>query len=309
MSTPETTDFIECPAWQGIRGVWKPVCGGIFEHGFSLEWHDFHASEAVDWAKSFHEEALEICLNFGGEGSLGGGKTAREIGAGQTAVYSKHEVACRNADCGHRFFTLEVTPDFLRERLAPVMDNLRPEVVRFLEKPKSTQGLLDRMPLAASLLPLRMHLLEPPVFPSAHALWYQGKILDILSATVFREDRPVELFCSQNRRINRERVERARFLLERDMEDPPSLDMLATEVGCSAFHLSRIFAQECGVSIPRYLRQRRVEKAAEMLREGRMSVTEVAVAVGYSSISAFIKAFVEFFGVLPSHYQAGDRGA
>lgn len=278
--------------------------GGIFSQGFSLEWHDFHLSDTLDWAKSFHEETLEICLNFGGQGTIGTGKNAQSVKSGQIAIYGMQQDARRHAESMHRFFTLELTPDFLEKQFQGAFDNLRPEIIRFMENPKRGEDLISCSQLSMALLPLRMHLLEPPVFPSAHTTWYQGKVLEILSATLFRENRPPELFCNQHKRLNRERVEHARFLIERDMEDPPSLELLASEVGCSAFHLSRIFSQECGISIPKYLRQRRVEKAAEMLRSRSMSVTDVAMAVGYSSLSAFIKAFVEQYNVLPSIYTA-----
>jgi len=300
--------LIEQPAWTGITGLWKPVHGGLFARGFSLEWHDFHLHEPLDWSQSFHDGTLEICLNFGGQATLGGGKAARTIEAGQIAVYGRQTPAQRSAETMHRFFTLEVTPAFLGNQFAGVIDHLRPEIRRFIDHPERPAGLFSQGPFPTSLLPLRMHLLEPPVFPSAHSTWYQGKILEILSATLFRENRPVELFCSQHKRLNRERVEHARFLLERDMEDPPSLELLAAEVGCSAFHLSRIFSQECGISMPKYLRQRRIEKAAEMLRAQAISVTDAAMAVGYSSLSAFIKAFVEQYGVLPSHYIGSQPG-
>ena len=78
--------------------------------------------------------------------------------------------------------------------------------------------------------------------------------------------------------------------------------MLADEVGCSTFYLSRIFAQEAGVSIPKFLRMKRIEKAAELIRTGRMNVTEAAMEVGYSSLSAFTKAFVEQIGCCPGLY-------
>ncbi len=93
-----------------------------------------------------------------------------------------------------------------------------------------------------------------------------------------------------------------RYLIERDLENPPSLDMLAQEVGCSSFYLSRVFAQETGAGIPKFLRLKRMEKAADLLRTGRANVTEAAVAVGYASLSAFNKAFVELFGCCPGLY-------
>jgi AraC-like DNA-binding protein len=78
--------------------------------------------------------------------------------------------------------------------------------------------------------------------------------------------------------------------------------MLAEEVGCSTFYLSRVFAQETGASIPKFLRLKRIEKAAELIRTGKMNVTESAMAVGYASLSAFNKAFVEQMGCCPGLY-------
>jgi AraC-like DNA-binding protein len=53
------------------------------------------------------------------------------------------------------------------------------------------------------------------------------------------------------------------------------------------------------MTISRYLGNLRLERAAELLRSGRLNVTEAATAVGYSSLSHFSKAFAEMFGVSP----------
>ena len=78
--------------------------------------------------------------------------------------------------------------------------------------------------------------------------------------------------------------------------------MLAEQVGCGTFHLSRMFSQQVGQTVPQYLRQLRLEKAAQLLREGRHNVTEAATAVGYSSLSHFSKAFWETYGCCPGLY-------
>ena len=59
------------------------------------------------------------------------------------------------------------------------------------------------------------------------------------------------------------------------------------------------------MSIPRYLRTKRIDRAAELLKTGKANVTEAAMAVGYSSLSAFNKAFVEQMGCCPGLYPAG----
>src|SRR5262249_53002896 len=146
--------------------------------------------------------------------------------------------------------------------------------------------------------------LEPPVPAAARATWYRAKVLEILAQTLFAADHPDELFCQRHQRQNRERIDRVCYLLERDLENPPSLEMLAQEAGCSPFHLSRIFADQAGMSIPRYLRTKRIERAAELLKSRKANVTEAAMSVGYSSLSAFNKAFVEQMGCCPGLYPA-----
>ena len=54
------------------------------------------------------------------------------------------------------------------------------------------------------------------------------------------------------------------------------------------------------MTIPQYVRQIRVERAAELLLEGRHNVTEAAMEVGYSSLSHFSKAFCTTIGCCPA---------
>jgi AraC-like DNA-binding protein len=86
------------------------------------------------------------------------------------------------------------------------------------------------------------------------------------------------------------------------LEDPPTLEELGQEVGVSQFYLSRTFSQEMGMTIPQFLRRIRMERAAELLRDGRHNVTEAAFAVGYSSLGHFSKSFCEVMGCCPTLY-------
>ncbi len=294
-------------AWSSVQGVWQPLDGTFFGGGVSIEWHDFRVDADMDWARSFHPGCLEICLNFSGSGTLEDGAAQRSIEAGQVAIYTTHPgrpKAQRAAGSLHRFLTLEMGREFLRASFGENLERLKEPVRRFIESKGAPPPWLEIGPLPASLLSTRMELLQPPVPEAARGIWYRGKVLEILAQTLFAADDPTEFFCRRQQRQNRERIERARYLLERDLENPPSLEMLAQEVGCSPFHLSRVFAEEAGMSIPRFLRTKRIERAAEFLKTGKMNVTEAAMAVGYSSLSAFNKAFVEQMGCCPGLYPA-----
>ncbi len=304
-SPPELRPLIEAPAWQGIDGIWRKIHGGFPDRGVSIEWHEFSIQDDLNWAESFHPLSIEICLNFSGHATLRKDKADR--GGGLRAYRRVHDGnnpirAQRLSGHLHRFFTIELSAEYLRTQLSAVMEGVKPEIRDFVENPERARSIVQVGPMLAHVLSYRMHLLDPPVHQTAYDVWYQSKTTEILSHLLFQPQAPAELFCQRHQRLNRERCERVLFLLERDLENPPTLDMLAKEVHCSSFYLSRVFVQHTGTSIPRYLRIKRVEKAAELLRTGKISVTEAAMTVGYSSLSSFNKAFVDHFGCCPGLY-------
>ena len=148
-------------------------------------------------------------------------------------------------------------------------------------------------------------MLEPPIPGAGVAFWFRAKILEITALTLVEPGE--ELFCERHKRVARDRVERVKQALARDLENPPTLSQLGKEAGCSPFYLSRIFSEHTGMTISRYLRNLRLERAAELLRSGRTNVTGAAMAVGYSSLSHFSKAFAEMFGVCPCVFPLNRR--
>lgn len=298
----------EYGAWKAIDGTWRRLHTNA-RANFGVEWHDFRLARDLDWGRTFHPGTLEVCLNFSGTGTLRDSGTERTIGPGQVAVYTVREGdlrAMRRADSLHRFLTLELLPGFLHAHFdADELAKLTPAAQRFAESDGEAASSLRIGAMPAALLAARTQFVEPPVPGPARNTWYLARVLEILAQTIFPEEDPAELFCKRHQRCNRERIERARFLIERDLENSPTLEMLAREVGCSPFYLSRLFAQETGASIPKFLRLKRLEKAAELLRTGRANVTEAAFAVGYASLRAFDKAFLDHFGCCPGLYPHG----
>jgi AraC family transcriptional regulator len=295
-------------AWEQIRGVWRHLHGSFPDLGISIEWHDFRLDEEMDWGRSFHPGSLEICLNFSGSGILQDGTAERAFGPNQVILYtlqSRRLRARRTAESMHRFLTVELSPEFLHRHFSAEIDKLKPAVRRFVQLGVKAPPYLEIKPLPAGLLQARTQFVEPPVPVAARRAWYLGRVLEILAQTLFIEEEPGEFFCEKHHRTNRERVERVCFLIERDLENPPSLEMLAQEADCSPFHLSRIFARETGASIPKFLRMKRIEKAASIIKSGAMNVTDAAMAVGYSSLGSFTKAFVEQMGCCPGLYPIG----
>lgn len=140
-----------------------------------------------------------------------------------------------------------------------------------------------------------------PVFSPAQETWFRAKALEVAAHLFFRPAGG-ELLCTRTQRLARERVEKAKLVLLDRMQDPPTLEELARTVGCSSFYLSRQFAQAGGLTMQQFLRQIRMERAAELLRTGTCNVTEAALEVGYNSMSHFSSTFHETFGCCPGLY-------
>ena len=103
---------------------------------------------------------------------------------------------------------------------------------------------------------------------------------------------------------------RLRPLVQARLLDPEfSAEALAAAAGLSYHQLYRALRDELNSTPSRYIRTVRAECAAELLRQGAGSVTEVAYAVGFESLSYFRRAFRERFDQTPSDFLTAEPGA
>jgi AraC-like DNA-binding protein len=104
-------------------------------------------------------------------------------------------------------------------------------------------------------------------------------------------------------------LRRARDLMDREYARPLDVAALAREALMSSAHFSRQFRATYGETPYSYLMTRRIERAKALLRRGELSVTEVCLEVGCSSLGSFSARFTELVGQTPTAYRARDHGA
>lgn len=288
-------------AWREVPKGWRQLWGDFDRLGVSLQWHDFQTERAFDWGLSFHPRSLEFCLNLEGRGAVGDRADYVPGSAGYYAVAEEPLPATRQARDHHQFLTVEFSNRHLQQQLADCESDLDPQLRAAVFPEKERSIVSSARPMTTDQRQVVSSLLSPPVAKAAQSLWYQSKALELMSHFLFTPKDP-EFFCMRQKRVARDRVERTKELLARDLANPPTLEMLGREVGCSPFYLSRSFSREVGLTIPQYLRNLRMERAAELLRSGRYNVTEAATEVGYASLSHFSKAFCETIGCCPVLY-------
>jgi AraC-like DNA-binding protein len=98
-------------------------------------------------------------------------------------------------------------------------------------------------------------------------------------------------------------LRRARDLADRRYADPLDLDALAAAAHVSKYHFTRCFAETYGETPIRYLTRRRIERAQDLLRSANLTVTEVCMLVGFSSLGSFSSRFHELVGETPTQYR------
>jgi len=100
------------------------------------------------------------------------------------------------------------------------------------------------------------------------------------------------------------RLRRVRDMIDREYAQPLDVTRLAAAALMSPGHFQRCFKQAYGETPYSYLMTRRIERAQALLRQGDLSVTDVCMAVGATSLGSFSARFTELVGETPSAFRA-----
>ena len=99
------------------------------------------------------------------------------------------------------------------------------------------------------------------------------------------------------------RLAEIRRYMEEHLDEPLTIPALSRRACLSATTFKESFRRLYGLPVHAWLRQRRMERAAELLRSSSLSVLGVAQSVGFSSASQFTAAFRRQYGVTPAQYR------
>ena len=135
--------------------------------------------------------------------------------------------------------------------------------------------------------------------PEPDTLGVEEQVVELLSGLVSAAyaQRPAP---HRAPRRHREIVEHTRAYLSQHFARKESLADVAAAVGCSVFHLCRLFRRETGLTLHAFRHELRLRRSLEYVAECPGDLLGVALALGYSSHSHFTAAFNASFGVTPS---------
>jgi AraC family transcriptional regulator len=95
------------------------------------------------------------------------------------------------------------------------------------------------------------------------------------------------------------KLSRAQEFIETHLEEGIGVQQVASAIGMSPFHFSRMFKLATGRSPYLYITTRRIERAKELLRSSRLPLVDVAAAVGFQTQGHFTNVFHKYTGMTP----------
>jgi len=100
-----------------------------------------------------------------------------------------------------------------------------------------------------------------------------------------------------------DRLQRSRDYISSSVDESWSLADMAKTADLSPYHFQRCFTRMFGISPSQYLTDCRLQRASQLLRVSRKSVTEICGDVGFESLGSFSSSFCQRFGLSPNQFR------
>ncbi|UFP94769.1 helix-turn-helix transcriptional regulator [Gloeobacter morelensis] len=199
------------------------------------------------------------------------------------------------------FVELFIEPEAIYQLSGAQFEQLPKNLRRLIEFPDREGYFAQSRQTTIAMQGAIHQILHCPYWGLTRRLYLESKAIELV-ALAFEPPAP----CGPSPTLRPEQIERiclAKEILLLRLDEPPSLLELARQVGLNDCTLKRGFRQVFATTVFGCLHQQRMERARELLLLGRLNVTEVALSVGYASLSAFNAAFKRRFGVNPGAYR------
>lgn len=244
-------------------------------------------------------ESLGISIMLGGRVHVEApGTGPLTVGGGTVCLWNRGPEAGRltydlRAGDGMQGVSIDIPQAVVRELRAEGDDAL----AGLLARPDPLYARLGRQSgLAAAQI-----LLRAPAGSVVERLRLESAVLALLADLFGGELASVAHGPGALPRRHRAAVDDAVGILRAEFAEPHTIASLAQRVGLNQCYLKTAFRTLTGTTIARYLRDLRMQHARALIEDGRHSVYEAALFVGYSNPSHFAAAFRRTHGLPPSH--------
>tara|TARA_B110000438_G_scaffold263489_1_gene275502 strand:+ start:1952 stop:2845 length:894 start_codon:yes stop_codon:yes gene_type:complete len=173
----------------------------------------------------------------------------------------------------------------------------------FLNPENSKRKFYDDNIFPPNIAVVLSQILQAKVHDSMKALYFKGKVYELLSLYFNKsDDTDLEQCPFLVDEENVRKIRHAKEIILERMSEPPTLHELSQEIGLGLKKLKEGFKQLYGDTVYGYLLEHKMTEAQRMLESKSYNVNEVGLRLGYSTASHFIVAFKKKYGTTPKKY-------
>jgi len=110
------------------------------------------------------------------------------------------------------------------------------------------------------------------------------------------------LYQNRFKKQSNEHLMKAINFIKKNYESEISLDMVAKNVFVSGYYLSHLFRDEMNMTFSDYVNKVRMEAAVKLMKERRLSISDIAIKTGFKEAGYFSKIFKKYHGISPKKY-------
>ena len=283
--------------------------GHFFRSGMMILLMDLYVDKDVEITSERHEPVLGFGLIVQGScrrtfGDRKGRYAEMSLQAGLNVAgsYSGRTSVALAGGHRHKLVNLKIKREYLPRLIEEYAVDLLPSAGQELLFSDFTGPVFEKK-LSPCLECLAHQVIGCSYEGLARRLFMEAKTLEMLACQIEELSEKIPQDSALRGTADLERIHHAREILEKQFAEPPTLVALARHVGLNDFKLKRGFRELLGTTVFGYVRKLRMEKARQLLETSDMSVTEVALSVGYNSFSHFTTVFKKSVGVVPSRYR------
>lgn len=135
---------------------------------------------------------------------------------------------------------------------------------------------------------------------------YQANTLDAIYEIIETCIWDFEQICHKEEHNAHDDINQLILYIANHLDEDLSIDTLAAKVYLSQGYLSFSFKQKTGMTISRYIKKCRMEKAKELLRTTNMRLSEICETLGFSNVSYFCQSFRNYCGISPDKFRKSE---
>ncbi|MEO6685350.1 MAG: helix-turn-helix transcriptional regulator, partial [Dyadobacter sp.] len=167
---------------------------------------------------------------------------------------------------------------------------------------ESDQPTIFEEIISPQIQKVALEIIENNIPENMQPLYYRIKAEELICllfvALLKRENTSIQAVNE----IDAQKIYKVKSKILSQLSVPPVLDILAEEVGMSKSKLKRLFKQVFGESMFNYYQRFRMQQAARLLKERKLTVSEVGFEMGFTNLGHFTRVFEEHIGVKPKRF-------